>query len=1302
MKTKVLTLTLVIGALLLSGCNNGGGASSSTPSSSSEEHTHNFSIVKHDNEHHWLECSCGEKSAIEEHDLKETSHEEATCKHGEISHLKCDCGFEKVVDDENKVEHQFKTGLKVEPTCQEKGSQEFVCESCGTKFTEELTDANAHKWAVVSENDGIIQYSCSVRGCTATKKVISAVTKEETQVKGETLKETGEIALKNATIAMDEAIRDSLGESVTISAKNKAVTDIPNVKEETKELLGDANVVDLSLNNNGAKVSQFDGTMTISLPYTLKDGEDPDCLSILYLNEFGGTENIEGKYSDGKVTFETTHFSFYAVVKIEKEDLCATFGHHYVVCDHEDSTCVKVGHINSVCSRCNDQKIEYLQLTEHNYQYSGSQDSTETTHGYIAYKCSHCGDETRTELPLKEKEPMGILGSVLTAVAGGSTLISFDANVEANNVVGEAFLIRDAENKPIIAFNEGMGEGRNEKGLVYDDVTYSLTDLPDGLRFNKGAITDGSFGLAVTILDAIKSLPKSGIKILDFLSDTLGRIAFDKTEKEGLFEVSLNWDKVKATNEALNTLKFKEGINYLFGNKAYDFLIDLKDACYTETVKDVIDLLKEIGLDPKETYEFVAPFIAPDAPKYEDIMTEEMLKSNLIVLVSDLLHIAVPPKEAIDGMIDSFKDMTLYGVIEGFVAPGGGLKVYEIINQYIVDLSKVVSFSFTCTKTGAIIDGNFVLDNSLGLSTLIPEEALIKGKVTSAFEKEVKMGEAFDTKELIDMYCDKIAIGENCQLIVDLLNKQRPDLEFEFKKDYAGFHNVVVSKEGTYKVLAPGERPYFYETVDKVGRIAIVISDNMIKNTNGEVILDATNYFGDGFDAEFAYKDLYLNGSLRYGSGIGFIQSSNLEPFELAESYFDLSKIYASITGDNVFSARVDLTSQLLKLTPITKGQFEELVRKTGSYMPTNLNNYNLFRGVDAFTGKIVPVYIYKFSEGHNEGNLIFAGMDEVAKAAKITFSQEQTAMIDTFRVDGIDIGQITHEYDEASDEYILVGKNETVTKGNVKIEVTFKPGSNKCELIKTNKVFINGSLVYESNSCIHDDNCETEMVLLSETHNSCSINLHYGIVCKECGKTIDYYNDYESNHDYGNYVTYATKTNTQEGIKVGECSKCHDTYWNFETPCHHNWYRFDEVSGHYVCEDCHKDLGESLPSLILEDLTHEYTKYSDNIVIGGLGVCGHSFSEDSNEWSVYVCVSYTIGDTTTYVEESMIPLDIEANVVAVGNSSTSVGYIVKADKDIMKDFIESYVGEEKDLLKLTFVFTNNYDSSLSLAVIMD
>lgn len=100
---------------------------------------------------------------------------------------------------------------------------------------------------------------------------------------------------------------------VTVSV---ARVDAATLPAAVQSLVGSRPVYEFSVTGGGKTISQLGGAATVSVPYTLGAGEDPNAVIVSYLNASGNLETVlSGRYdaASGTVTFTTTHFSKYAV-----------------------------------------------------------------------------------------------------------------------------------------------------------------------------------------------------------------------------------------------------------------------------------------------------------------------------------------------------------------------------------------------------------------------------------------------------------------------------------------------------------------------------------------------------------------------------------------------------------------------------------------------------------------------------------------------------------------------------------------------------------------------------------------------------------------------------------------------------------------------------------------------------------------------------------------------------------------------------------------------------------------------------
>jgi len=98
--------------------------------------------------------------------------------------------------------------------------------------------------------------------------------------------------------------------------------DTSQLTDEQRQKVGENPVYKITIESGGSFISDFGGSeITISLPYTLKEGEKAGDVKVWYLNDAGELEQIDCTYDEktGLATFKTSHLSYY-VVGIEAEE----------------------------------------------------------------------------------------------------------------------------------------------------------------------------------------------------------------------------------------------------------------------------------------------------------------------------------------------------------------------------------------------------------------------------------------------------------------------------------------------------------------------------------------------------------------------------------------------------------------------------------------------------------------------------------------------------------------------------------------------------------------------------------------------------------------------------------------------------------------------------------------------------------------------------------------------------------------------------------------------------------------------
>ena len=109
------------------------------------------------------------------------------------------------------------------------------------------------------------------------------------------------------------AIANAAAGDVTFTASEVAHDAL---SDAARRLVGNRPVYDFRVSSGNEPIYRFDGTVTVSLPYTPAPGEDANAIMVYHINANGGPELIQNSVYDvdaGTLVFTTTHFSTYAV-----------------------------------------------------------------------------------------------------------------------------------------------------------------------------------------------------------------------------------------------------------------------------------------------------------------------------------------------------------------------------------------------------------------------------------------------------------------------------------------------------------------------------------------------------------------------------------------------------------------------------------------------------------------------------------------------------------------------------------------------------------------------------------------------------------------------------------------------------------------------------------------------------------------------------------------------------------------------------------------------------------------------------
>ncbi len=1164
-----LLLLLTSSLVGCSGGNSSGPSSSSTSqtsSSKSEDHNHNF-VIQHDEDEHWEECACGETKNRTAHSFEIIETIPACCDKGTQTVYKCKgCDYQYIDVSDDVIPHTFVASVKKEATCQEDGVMLYTCSKCAEHYEVSFMNADAHKWDEGTLFGGVTTHKCLNEGCHAEFSVVDAKEETTTELDIDVFANVGSVALKEATISLDDDAIAGLENNVTIGAeKVDSAAAQALVKEEDKELLKDAPVFDFTMKDGENDVHEFSGSVSISIPYTLKEGEDPEKIAIAYINEAtGALEHFEAKYSNGQITFNTNHFSYYAVVKMDKEKACALFGHNLITTKTVDSTCAQHGKVVKMCTRCGENFVSELPLVDHHFVYHSTVPSTTTEHGYIEYHCDVCEEVTRSELPLVPEEKQDFLMSLLTSIANGNIHFDETVSMSMEDITQKESMMIDLlfsdKDNMLMASRNTFGN-RVEESYIIDNFSYSST----------GKRSDTTLMIIRNIVSQLQAAPKSINNFVTIFEKLLENNFFKKTIENQQAIIELDFDKIEEFVNSLTEDKLDKEFDRLFGEGSFESVYNFLRDFYTKTIEESLEYLSSKGFDVKEILAFANAVSMGSIPKFDDIFNEEMLKATGSQLLAGLLGEPFDKFDTIDQYIQTFKEMTVLELLQNFDALPEEITPTEFkgtIKEYISFAKENVEFSLRATSEGQFISLVLNMQNIEEVASSSYDEMDVSLNAnTNVNEEEVRA--SFNTlKTKVDAVEDAFDLTKH-DYIKEYLDATY-GVSFERYSEEGRKEIYYRSEEMTNFPLATcyGDHDYDDRIAEKA-RVVIAIESYQLENPY-RVIEDqhGITSFKDG---ELYGREITCHARLDYVTP-DFVLEDTI-PLINQEVTF----VYDYVSNEmEVVNTRL-LDGHLYKYVSISEREYN---RHYG-YTYSSGSDRHFYKGTCDICGDEVYRSTYDdYGSSFFEGVLSYSSMNEEARGHLLRIEDGSIYALDLTNPFG-------YQY---MDEYSGYGinlryrKDETITNytytfGNMKIAYQYKSrGGHDCCKNEIVTVSIDDEKLFSFTNAIHVHGLhDVEEVLVSSEAHGCETVETYHYICVECGTVIDVYHHYIYNHDnikVADVPGSSEVDNCQlvEPIEVYVCENCHNVSYQV---CGHGYHslsrEYDEETGevYYVCREC-------------------------------------------------------------------------------------------------------------------------------------
>lgn len=117
------------------------------------------------------------------------------------------------------------------------------------------------------------------------------------------------------TVTLSPEVASTLSGSDSAVSVSVATGNRTAMNSAQQRVVGDSPVFELNATAGDESIHQLGGTVTVTVPYTLQPGDDPDSITVFYVDSDGNLEPKVTTYDPitHTITFVTDHFSYYMI-----------------------------------------------------------------------------------------------------------------------------------------------------------------------------------------------------------------------------------------------------------------------------------------------------------------------------------------------------------------------------------------------------------------------------------------------------------------------------------------------------------------------------------------------------------------------------------------------------------------------------------------------------------------------------------------------------------------------------------------------------------------------------------------------------------------------------------------------------------------------------------------------------------------------------------------------------------------------------------------------------------------------------